>query len=377
MTTLSEAPPVIPMQTAGTDRPTKVWTTLITNTKYLTGLLTLEYSLKQVGSKYPLLVLYTETFEDEGHKALDLRGIAKRKIEYLLPKAHKDYSNDTRFYDCWSKLQPFSLFDYERVVQLDSDMVVLRNMDELMEIPLNDETRVFAAAHACVCNPYEKQHYPKDWVAENCANTRYHEFCSNYKSKILQKDFQDQSSNPTMNVQISGVESIASSESDSTRSLEFNTAATSPATLDHEYFLHAYGPGPSEGLGICNGGLQVVVPNPKTYNEILQVLSVPSTTDNYDFADQSLLSDLFKDRWVPLSYKYNALKTIKTIHPEVWDDSEVSNIHYIINPKPWDVRHLPNRLSKEHDDTETFKFWFKVDDERLADEAQNGINDGF
>ena len=29
----------------------KVWTTLITNTAYLSGLLTLDYSLKQVGSK--------------------------------------------------------------------------------------------------------------------------------------------------------------------------------------------------------------------------------------------------------------------------------------------------------------------------------------
>jgi hypothetical protein len=66
-------------------------------------------------------------------------------------------------------LTPFGLTEYERVVQLDSDMLVLRNMDELMELELDGPEkagkgeRVFAASHACVCNPLGKGHYPKDW----------------------------------------------------------------------------------------------------------------------------------------------------------------------------------------------------------------------
>jgi alpha-N-acetylglucosamine transferase len=97
------------------------------------------------------------------------RGIPKQRIEYLLPRVAVDYSNDPRFYDCWSKLAPFSLTGYERVVQLDSDMLVLRNMDELMTLPLDAPElsgsggRVFAAGHACVCNPLKKPHYPKNW----------------------------------------------------------------------------------------------------------------------------------------------------------------------------------------------------------------------
>jgi alpha-N-acetylglucosamine transferase len=89
----------------------------------------------------------------------------------LLPRAGKDYSNDPRFYDCWSKLTPFSLVEYDRVVQLDSDMLVLQNMDELMEMELDGPElggkgkKVFAAGHACVCNPLKKPHYPKDWYA--------------------------------------------------------------------------------------------------------------------------------------------------------------------------------------------------------------------
>ena len=147
-----------------------MWTTLITNTQYLSGLLTLDYSLKKHGSKFPLLALYTDTFPDEGHKALEIRNIPKKRVKYLLPSVEKDFSNDPRFYDCWSKLTPFSLVEYDRVVQLDSDMLVLQNMDELMDIELDPATnednsgkRVFAASHACVCNPLKKPHYPKNW----------------------------------------------------------------------------------------------------------------------------------------------------------------------------------------------------------------------
>ena len=104
-----------------------------------------------------------------GHAALAARGIPSQKVEYLLPKAGKDYSADPRFYDCWTKLTPFSLVEYDRVVQLDSDMLVMQNMDELMEMELDGPglagkgKKVFAAGHACVCNPLKKPHYPKDW----------------------------------------------------------------------------------------------------------------------------------------------------------------------------------------------------------------------
>lgn len=146
-----------------------MWTTLLTNTAYLPGLLTLDYSLKRCNSAYPLIVLYTDGLPPEGHEALDRRRIPKRHVPYLLPASENDYSNDPRFYDCWTKMTPFGLTEYERVVQLDSDMLVMRNMDELMDIELDPAEmegkgdRVFAASHACVCNPLKKTHYPKDW----------------------------------------------------------------------------------------------------------------------------------------------------------------------------------------------------------------------
>ncbi|KAK3672397.1 hypothetical protein LTR78_007704 [Recurvomyces mirabilis] len=309
----------------------KVWTTLITNTAYLPGLLTLEASLRHVGSKYPLIALYTDSFPADGHAALDRRGIAKKRVEYLLPKVEKSFENDPRFYDCWSKLTPFSLTEYERVVQLDSDMLVLKNMDELMDMPLDGPEkegkgdRVFAASHACVCNPLRKPHYPKDWIPENCAFTSQH-----------------------------GTPDKAQKE----------------------------GAPPTAGLAMPNGGLQVVVPSTAVYNLILTSLS-GANTSSFDFADQSILSDLFPGRWVALPYVYNALKTLrwKDVHHQIWRDGEVKNMHYLLAPKPWDE---DEEFKKKEWDGEkrtgrdpANEWWWESSRRRWAEEKKNGVDDGF
>lgn len=302
----------------------KVWTTLITNTDYLPGLLTLDYSLKLAGSKYPLVALYTDSFPAEGHAALDARSIPKKRIPYLLPKTAKDFSNDPRFYDCWSKLTPFSLVEYERVVQLDSDMLCLRNMDELMDIELDAPAdaatgpRVFAASHACVCNPLKKPHYPRDWIPENCAFTSQH--------------------GEPEKAQVKGAPSTA-------------------------------------GLTMPNGGLQVVNPSAKAYNMISNAMSSEATSA-YEFSDQSLLGDVFNGRWVGIPYIYNALKTLrwKGVHDAIWMDDKVKNVHYILAPKPWDETEEDKR--KEGRDGSN-QWWWDINGKRLAEEQKKGIKDGF
>lgn len=98
----------------------------------------------------------------------------------------------------------------------------------------------------------------------------------------------------------------------------------------------------------------------------------PTSIDNYEFADQSLLSDLFLGRWVGLPYIYNALKTLRweDVHRPIWRDEEVKNIHYILSPKPWDEK--PGEESNE-----THQWWRAANSERLAEEQKAGIDDGF
>ena len=303
------------------DGPRRVWTTLITNTNYMSGLLTLEFSLRKSGSNYPLVALCTDAVPEEGLKALKARNIIHRRIPYLLPSVPKEYENDPRFYDCWSKLAPFSLTEYERVVQMDSDMLVRKNMDELMEMELDpperngDGERVYAASHACACNPLRKPHYPKNWIPQNCAFTAQH---------------------------------------------------AKPDEAQHT------GPGPTAGIASPNGGLVVVNPSQGIYEKILQTLKDGNSTGGYDFADQSLLGDLFYGRWVGLPYIYNALKTMRWegVHHQIWRDDQVKNVHYILSPKPWDERPGETR-------DEAHRWWQKTNDERLAEEKAQGVEDGF
>ena len=126
----------------------------------------------------------------------------------------------------------------------------------------------------------------------------------------------------------------------------------------------------SAGLGMPNGGLQVVNPSKKLYDLILERMTTDSAIESYEFADQSLLGDLFYGRWVALPYTYNALKTLPYVHEPIWRDDEVKNIHYILSPKPWD-----EKAGEESE--ETHKWWTKANSDRLREEKSEGINDGF
>jgi alpha-N-acetylglucosamine transferase len=128
-------------------------------------------------------------------------------------------------------------------------------------------------------------------------------------------------------------------------------------------------------LGFMNGGLQVVNPSAAVYNQILAHMEADAM--NMDFADQSLLSDLYKGSWVPLPYVYNALKTLRwdDVHAPIWQDDKVKNIHYILAPKPWDEMDGEGKnISKDP----THQWWVDANNERLVGEKEKGIKvDGF
>ena len=267
-----------------------------------------------------MLVLYTDALPAEGHKSIDARGFRKRRISTLEPVTTRDYGTDTRFHDTWSKLAVFSLYDYDRIVLLDSDMLVLQNMDELMDLELDapgiggQGNRVFAAAHACVCNPMKKPHYPKTWVPESCA-------------------FTDQHSKPDL-------------------------AQTEAASN-------------TRSLGMPNSGTVVVNPSKGIYERILQQLDDADAVKSYAFPDQALLGDVFYGRWVPLPYVYSALKRLrmKDVHAAIWRDDRVKVVHYILSPKPWSER-------PEDAKNEISQWWHNMNKKRLMSEKQGGLQNG-
>ncbi|KAJ5110798.1 glycosyl transferase family protein [Penicillium argentinense] len=93
------------------------------------------------------------------------------------------------------------------------------------------------------------------------------------------------------------------------------------------------------GVGVLNSGILVINPSKSTYTEINSALADAERISAYGFPDQELLSDVFVDRWVPLPYVYNALKTIRwdDVHGAIWRDEEARVVHYIFAKRPWHV----------------------------------------
>ncbi|KAJ5520571.1 Glycosyl transferase family 8 [Penicillium fimorum] len=298
---------------------------------YLPGLLTLHHSLNHPspdqsttqGTKYPFIALYTSTFPAEGLKILQSRNIQSQWVPSVTTASTRNYAKDPRFAETWNKLIVFSLEQYERIVLLDGDILVRRNMDSLMELPLDetdvDGSRVFAATHVCACNPMKKPHYPANWVPSNCAYTAQH-------------------STPD----------------------EAQTVA----------------PPPGSGVGMLNSGVLVVRPSARVYDEITAALRETERIEQYDFPDQELLSDVFAGRWVPLPYVYNALKTLRIegVHDCIWMDSEVRAVHYIFATKPWHEKVEDGNLSGLD---ETGVWWWRANWERMGVEKGVGVLDEF
>lgn len=58
---------------------------------------------------------------------------------------------------------------------------------------------------------------------------------------------------------------------------------------------------------------------------------------NMLFFDQDLLTIVYRDKWIPMPYTYNALKTLRSCHSDIWKDEDVKILHYILD-KPWKSR---------------------------------------
>lgn len=142
--------------------PRRIYATLLTKATYLPGVLVLASSLAATSARYPLVVLVTEGLDANSRMVLQSAGLAIREVPYLQPKTKKAFAaHDLRFEDTWTKLAVFGLEEYERVVLLDADMLVLRSPDHLIELDLPADH--VAASHACTCNPRKLAHYPVDW----------------------------------------------------------------------------------------------------------------------------------------------------------------------------------------------------------------------
>ncbi|KAK3310578.1 nucleotide-diphospho-sugar transferase [Chaetomium strumarium] len=274
--------------------PTKIWTTLLSNRAYLAGALVLAHTLRKTGSRYQLKITVTRDAEADKElmNVLAAAGIPTIVVDKLEPGPRADGRVSRK--GTWEKLAPWGWTEYERIVLLDSDQIILQNIDDLMTLPLPEG--FIAASHACTCNPRKLAHYPKDWIPENCAFT----------------------------------------------AADKTTGNPRPITDSSPGNHH-----------LLNSGTVVLQPSKEGYDALIHTLNTHPDVPDMLFFDQDLLAIVYRNRWTPLPYVYNALKPMRACHCDLWRDKDVKILHYILN-KPWQSRTYDGSDAVES----THKLWW-------------------
>ena len=113
---------------------TRTFISVLATDNYLPGFLVLNSSLRSVGSQYPLHVLLTPNISKTVLEILDKNFISYSRIPEQINNPTKVHANH-RWFSTYSKLAIFDQEQYEKIVYLDLDMLILRPIDELFEYP--------------------------------------------------------------------------------------------------------------------------------------------------------------------------------------------------------------------------------------------------
>ncbi|KAL8662975.1 MAG: hypothetical protein Q9168_008176 [Polycauliona sp. 1 TL-2023] len=290
----------------------RAWVTLLTRSSYLPGVITLAHSLSVHRSAYPLIVLVTPSLPEPSLEALRLESkynsnLIIHPIELLLPPdGQRSASVASRFEDTWTKLRAFQLTSYDTCAFLDADLTVYKNMDEVFDINLPGEDWI-AANHACVCNLDHDSWAPGNWTKANCAFTPLH-----HPNSL-------------------------------TKATQIPPSAAPPDTY-----------------ALLNSGFFLYHPSPELWEAMHDHFQTSSDLSTYQFPDQDFLAHYFRGKWLPLSWKYNALKTMENWHRNIWRDEEVMGLHYIVD-KPWEKRVASDDVGGHLGrDGKTHKWWWNV-----------------
>jgi len=268
----------------------RAYCTLITRGSYLAGVIILAHTLSKYTSN-PLIVLYTDSLSPESVRALELEvpktNLILRRVDPLLPRKNIHvHLIAERFADTWTKLRVFQLHEtdpqYKTICYLDADMIIRGPMDTVFTraaLPTDDW---IAANHACVCNLDKDPWAPTDWTSANCAYTPI-----THPGAL---------SEPT---------------------------PVTPASRPTHHLL--------------NSGMFVFRPSASLWSRMLDFFNATPLLTGFKFPDQDFLAEFFRHKWVSLGWQYNALKTMRYWHENIWRDEEVVCLHYIVD-KPWAKR---------------------------------------
>ena len=109
------------------------YVTVLSNAAYIPGVIALINSLKNVKSQYPLTILVPDDSTDwyNSLKELGCQIITRPAIKFHNKNQQEGHYWDHTFF----KLAAMSLTEFKKIVLLDSDMLIMQNIDHLFDSP--------------------------------------------------------------------------------------------------------------------------------------------------------------------------------------------------------------------------------------------------
>ena len=113
----------------------RAYVTLLSTESYLPGVLALHESLKRTGTPYPFATAVSAHIAAEIDPVLEQAGIIVRRIPESTAIPKEMIENNGHWGHTFDKVHLFGLSEFDKLMYVDSDMVVLENMDELFDKP--------------------------------------------------------------------------------------------------------------------------------------------------------------------------------------------------------------------------------------------------
>lgn len=120
----------------------KSYVCVLSTDNYLDGVLVLNENLQRIKSNYPLLCIINENISSKTRNILTYFGIMYKEMKNI---KYSENSNSERYVNygynkgylknTFDKLNIFSLVEFEKIVYLDSDLLILENIDNLFNYP--------------------------------------------------------------------------------------------------------------------------------------------------------------------------------------------------------------------------------------------------
>ncbi|MBG6076055.1 glycosyltransferase [Polaromonas sp. CG_9.11] len=113
----------------------KAYITLLSTLSYLPGVIVLHDSIKRTRSPYPFWVAVSSIISQDVDDILRDRGmnVVRLSMPIEVPLAFKEQSG--HWGNTFDKIHIFGLTEFSKLVYLDSDMIVIKNLDHLFEKP--------------------------------------------------------------------------------------------------------------------------------------------------------------------------------------------------------------------------------------------------